>query len=327
MCRLSCSESAFCLHEDAVKLLTPGRGEVAGENLPENEEQRPRKRKIDEGGSINGSGTRFRSRSLSSSSSTSISTISTKISHSPTPSPEQAGLSRNWTSTRSPELGKRQRRFSSSSRSYSSEASSRRPENVRPRDNSRNTRRRRCSTSPESRGRERHHHNIAINDPPDHDRNSGRISRSSSILSASESSLNQRHRYRSEYGQRQGRKRQSSTSPASQTRGQKSQNKKSRRRTRSGSVSKGRSEGIRSRRSISPKDRLRQDDKHLDSSRNRRPPISYDTDRYGSGFRGSDRVESRHTMSARSVQPPRKERSLSPFSKRLALTQAMNMGK
>jgi len=48
-------------------------------------------------------------------------------------------------------------------------------------------------------------------------------------------------------------------------------------------------------------------------------------ERYGSSFRDGDQ----HSGEVRRERPPpvRKERSLSPFSKRLALTQAMNMGR
>lgn len=306
-------------------MLTLGRKGIANEKQPESEEQRQRKRKADEDRAMNGSGKR--SRSISSSSSASISTISTNISHSPTPPPERAGLSRNRTSTRNAELGKRRRRSSSSSLSYSSEASSRRLRIVRSRDNSRNTRRRRCSTSPDSRGRERHYQNDVKNDRPDHDRRSRRISRSSSISSASMSSMDQRRGYRPEYGQRNARKRQSSTSPDSQTRGNQFHSKRSHRRTQSSGESRDRSEVIRSRRSTTPGAGLLQDEKYPDSPQDRRPPISYDNGRYGSGFRGSDHVNPRPTTFAQSPRPPRNERSLSPFSKRLALTQAMNMGR
>ena len=306
-------------------MLTLGRKGIANEKQPENEEQRSRKRKADEDRLMNGS--RKRSISMSSSSSTSVSTISTKISPSSTHSPERAGLSRNRTLARNAELGKRRRKSSSSSRSYSSEASSGRLRYSCRRDNSRNARRRRCSTSPESRGRERHHHSNVIDDRPDRDRRSGRISRSSSIPSASESSLDQARRYQSGDRQRDARKRQSSPSPDSQTRGKKFHSKRSYRKTQSHGGSRDGSEVIRSRRSMTPRARLRQDEKYLDSSRNRDPPISYDNDRYGSSFRGSDRIESRPTAFDQSPRLPRKERSLSPFSKRLALTQAMNMGR
>lgn len=63
-----------------------------------------------------------------------------------------------------------------------------------------------------------------------------------------------------------------------------------------------------------------------------RPPIDRgnsflgDNDRYGSSARGRD-GDSRSERPQPNARPPRNERSLSPFSKRLALTQAMNMGR
>lgn len=59
----------------------------------------------------------------------------------------------------------------------------------------------------------------------------------------------------------------------------------------------------------------------------RRPEVySKDSGRFGSGARNGDQYigGTRHPPKS-PVQ--RKERSLSPFSKRLALTQAMNMGR
>ena len=57
----------------------------------------------------------------------------------------------------------------------------------------------------------------------------------------------------------------------------------------------------------------------------RRQSYSNDNDRYGSSAR--DRKENiRGTRLPPNALPQRKERSLSPFSKRLKLTQAMNMG-
>lgn len=304
-------------------MLTLDRKGITNEKQPEDEEQRAQKRKADEDGRVNRS--RKRSRSISSNSATSISTISTNLSRSPTLSLERADLPRNRTSKRNAEFGKRRRRSTSSSLSYTSEASSRRLRKVRPRDNSRNTRRRRCSISPDSRGRERPYHNNVIDDRPDHDRRSVRISRSSSISSASGSSVDQGRRHQSEDGERNANKRRSSVSPDSQARGKNFHSKRSNRRTQSRGESRDRSEVARRRRSMTPGARLRQDQKYLDSPpRNSGPHTSYDNDRYGSSFRGSDRIDSRHTQSTR---PLRKERSLSPFSKRLALTQAMNMGR
>ena len=55
------------------------------------------------------------------------------------------------------------------------------------------------------------------------------------------------------------------------------------------------------------------------------PRFSDDNDRYDSSFRASEFKDPR-SGGTRPPPPPRKERSLSPFSKRVALTQAMNMG-
>ena len=64
-------------------------------------------------------------------------------------------------------------------------------------------------------------------------------------------------------------------------------------------------------------------DQQLLRDRDRR--LSNNDDRYGSSFRDENHDDSRRT---KPPQPPplRNERSLSPFSKRLALTQAMNVG-
>lgn len=65
---------------------------------------------------------------------------------------------------------------------------------------------------------------------------------------------------------------------------------------------------------------------------NHRPSIdrghryAKDNDRYGGSARDQDE-NVRPTRPPPSAPPPRKERSLSPFSKRLLLTQAMNMGR
>ena len=306
-------------------MLTLDRRGVTNTKKPEYEEQRARKPKAVEDEVTNGSGKR--SRSISSTSSTSISTISTDLSHSPTPSPPRTSLSRNRTSTHNAELGKRRRRSSSSSLSYSSEVSSRRLRNVRSGDNSRNTTRRRFSTSPDSYVRERHNHGNFIEDRPDLLSKSSRISRSSSISTVSESSVNRRRRYRSQDGQRSPRKRQSSTSLDSQKRRKKFHDQSSHRRSQSRNRSRERTEFTRSRHSMNRGARLYQGEKYSNSPRNDGSQALNDCDWHGSSFRGSNRINSRSKTFAQSPQPPRKERSLSPFSKRLALTQAMNMGR
>jgi hypothetical protein len=271
-------------------------------------------------------GSRKRSKSMSSDSSTSVSTISTNLSRSRTPSLERAGIPQYKTSSRKAELGKRRRRSTSSSLSYMSEASSGRMRKGRTRDNSRHTRRRRCSISPDSRGRDMHYHNNVMDDRPDRDRRSRRISRSSTLSGTSETSFDQRRRRPSKDGARNVRYRRFSKSPDSRGRGIDYHDKTRQRRTQSRGESRDRSEVARSRRSMTPGDRLRGKQGHINSpSRNRGPHSSNDNDRYGSSFRGSDRDNLRATKFAQSPWFPRKERSLSPLSKRLALTQAMNM--
>lgn len=306
--------------------MTLRRKGTADDKRAHNEENRALKRKGDDNRTSNGSAKR--SRSISSSSSASISTISTNLSRSPTPTLKLADPPRHRTFTRNAELGKRRRRSISSSSSYTSEEFSRRLREGRTRDNSRNTRRRRCATSPDSRGRERHYQNNMMDDRPDHDRRSSRNSRSSSSSSTSESIMKQRRRQRSKVGDRNERKRWSLRSPDSPRRGKEFHSTRSHRRTQSRGESRDRSEVARSRRSMTPVDRLRQDQKYLNSPpRNRGPHLSNDNDRYGSGFRGSDHDNPRDSKGAQSSRPPPKERSLSPFSKRLALTQAMNRGR
>lgn len=301
---------------------------TADKQLRNDDEGRARKRKPD--GDRIPNELRKRSRSISSSSSTSVSTISTNLSRSASPSFEPADKSRDMTNSRNVELGKRRRRSKSSSLSYTSEASNVRLRNGHIRDNSRNTRRRRCSISPDSRGRERYHLQNMMDDRPDGERRTRRISRStsSSISNTSASSLHQRYRRQSAHGDRNTRNRRSSVSPDSRGRDKELHSKTSHRRTHSRSESRDRSEVARSRRSMTPGTLLRSKQKYLDSPpRDRAPRVPTDNDRYGSSFRGSDRDKSRAAKFAQSPQLPRKERSLSPFSKRLALTQAMNMGR
>jgi hypothetical protein len=319
MCLSSCFGSGHHVFVDIIYVLTLVRKDTAADKKPRNAEGRAQKRKADGDRIPNGS--RKRSRSMSSSSSNSVSTISTNLSRSPSPSFEPAGKSRDMTTSRNVELGKRRRRSRSSSLSYTSEASSVRLRNGHIRDNSRNTRRRRCSISPGGRGRERYHHQNMMDDRPDGEGITRRISRSvsSSLSNTSASSFHQRHRRRSAHRDRNARNRRSSVSLDSRGRERELHGKISHRRTRSRSESRDRSEVARNRRSMTPGTLLRSKQKYLDSPA--------DNDRYGSSFRGLDRDNSRAAKFASSPRLPRKERSLSPFSKRLALTQAMNMGR
>jgi hypothetical protein len=50
-------------------------------------------------------------------------------------------------------------------------------------------------------------------------------------------------------------------------------------------------------------------------------------ERYGTSFKSNDRYAGTPSHERRSMRASQTERSLSPFSKRLALTQAMNAGR
>ena len=77
---------------------------------------------------------------------------------------------------------------------------------------------------------------------------------------------------------------------------------------------------------MTPGARSRQTSRHSEfSSAKTRGSRSFnDNDRYGSSLRRSGQNDSRASRFAKSSQQSPNERSLSPFSKRLALTQAMN---
>ncbi|MCJ1351327.1 MAG: hypothetical protein MMC33_001311 [Icmadophila ericetorum] len=150
---------------------------------------------------------------------------------------------------------------------------------------------------------------------------------SSSSRSYSSSSSDY-HRRSSTKGQdRNTRRRRVSVSPATRGRERENNGRRSNRRTRSRSDSMDRGHVARNRNSITPSVRS-----NHDRDRGRGPPLrengrryTNDDDRYG----GGREREPRDDMARR--QPPPiskpKERSLSPFSKRLALTQALNMGR
>ncbi|MCJ1427059.1 hypothetical protein MMC29_004962 [Sticta canariensis] len=285
---------------------------IADEQLAKNEEERGRKRKAGENGHRNI--LRKRSRSISSYSSTSVSTISTNLSRSPHPSakdnkPKLGGLPLDSAETR-----KRRRSSTRSSMSYSSNSSVDKERREHFRDAGRNIRRRRASTSPDHRGR---------------DRNQSSVSSSSHT---SESSFGRRRRDRSINGDFKTSRRRSSISPDPRGRDVNFYGKRSNRRTRSRSYSRDRSSVARNRQSMTPAapprwDRGQRTPRHSeDLARDRGPRYSNDNDRYGSSFRGSDQDNPRTARPIRRSQPESKARSLSPFSKRLALTQAMNMG-
>lgn len=305
--------------------LTIFRKGVADEQLAKRERERGHRQKVDEYTHLDGS--RKRSRAVSSnSSSSSISTISTNLSRSPLPL-KFTEAKHETTNSSHAGLGKRRRRSTSSSMTYTSESSveKRRPD--RSSNGGRNTRRRRSSMSPNIRGRDRSQ-DRTVNKGRIDDQKRRQNSRSSSISCSSDTSFETNRRRRTRDNQDHRENFRSSISPDSRGRDRNYFGKRSNRRTRSRSYSRDRSRVARNRHSMTPGAPPRQIKRHseLSPAKTRGSWSFNDNDRYGSSIRGSGRDNSRAPRSAKFSERPPKERSLSPFSKRLALTQAMNIG-
>ena len=318
---------AFALILEGI--LTILRKGIADEELAKNEALRSRKRKVKEYPGSNGPHTR--SRSISSSSSTSISTISTNLSRSPTsrrtnrhdakvyhdsPKHTQALFSQD-------PVHKRRRSSSMSTTSYISGSSIDKRRKYR----SREAEYLRHSSLHE-KGGEPHERK---SNPP---RSTGKRRRSFSSSSSSytsDSSHEGRRRDVSMSEHRNTRRRRSSISPERRGRNRNHDGRnKGRMRSRSDSID--RSQVARNRHSMTPGRLDRRDRSSIRSRmqgqrslRDYDRRVSNDDDRYGSSFRDENHDKSRRAKPPRPPSP-RKERSLSPFSKRLALTQAMNMG-
>lgn len=292
---------------------------VADEELGKKKAERGRKRKLEDDGYSNGPGER--SRSVSSYSS--VSTISTNKARSL--SPEMGGRGHTGQSQLMSGLemtGKR-RSSPSSSMSYTSD-----PDTTRRAYRTKYQANRRAS--PHESGRRG---SEALRERNGNRRRSPhRWRRSASVSYTSSSSYDKPQKKRSPSRDGGGkRRRRASRSPEDRGRERDSDGpRRSSRRTYSPSESRDRSEVTRHRKSMTPGFPSK-----LDGATRPHPShgrtISYedDHDRYG----GSSRVgrdESFHKQNRASEKrppPQRKERSLSPFSKRLALTQAMNMGR
>lgn len=287
---------------------------VADELLARKEEERGRKRKADTDEHMDG--LRKRSRSTSSYSSNSVSTISTNISRSS--SPKLADLRHTGQSQvfSNLEVDRKRRRSRSSSVSYTSDSSHGRRRKGRPQGIGDDEYSRK---GPGERDARREHTWFRF--------------RSRSRSYGSQSSTDKRRKKSTHSETRVKRRRHSSRSPVDRGRDRDFNSNRGSRRTRSPSDSRDRSEVIRNRKSMTPGLPARQSSKLDNGSRwsehhsniDRRQSYSNDNDRYGSSAR--DRTETiRGTRPPPNALPQRKERSLSPFSKRLKITQAMNMG-
>ena len=125
------------------------------------------------------------------------------------------------------------------------------------------------------------------------------------------------NRDRSGSGGKGKRRRHASRSPGDRGRGRDNYDKKASRATHSPTGSRDRSRTARYRKSMTPGLGPYADERENDY-RSDRKPISYD------GGRTSRGNESRRLSEN---QPPPRQRSLSPFSKRAALTREMNFGR
>lgn len=266
-------------------------------------------------------GSRKRSRSTSSSSSNSVSTISTNLSRSS--SPKLAGLRHTGQSQvfSDLEVGRKRRRSRSSSISYTSDSSHDRRRKDRPQE----------IGIDRSGGKKSSKLDAGRPLGPEHKQRGYPRSRSRSMSYDSRSSADKRRRKSSQTETRGKRRRHSSRSPVDRGRDRDFNSNRGSRRTRSPSESRNRSEVVRNRMSMTPGLPTKQESGHDNGSRwpgkvDRRQSYSNDNDRYGSSARdrGENLKENRPPPSA---LHQRKERSLSPFSKRLRMTQAMNMGR
>ncbi|KAB8068141.1 hypothetical protein BDV29DRAFT_162672 [Aspergillus leporis] len=237
---------------------------VADDLLAKREEERGRKRDIDESEPLDRRGQASkRARSASSHSASSVSTISTSRSHSRSPPRRDGYAARSGPDRTEPTSSHhsrlRKRRYSDSSSGHSDSYSHGERERTRSRSSKwtgdRNTRRRRRESSPEERGRAR---NLSLD------------------------------------GSRRGR-------------------------TRSRSI--GQSRIPREKRSVTP-DAMHERNYSGTNPRDNPSHSDHSDGRYNRGHNERPERNGRHH-----VPQPRRERSLSPYSKRLALTQAMNVSR
>ncbi len=268
------------------------------------------------------------SRSRSSYSSTSVSTISTNLSRSPRSSTKDTKLqSRGLPLSSTENRGNQKRRRSStrSSMSYTTCSSFSKQGRNHSRELGRNIRRRRASRSPNSRGRDRNHSRRRPEKKMGGSYKRRRDSVSSSSSHSSASSFERKRRDRSRDENFPTGHHHSSISPDSRGRDRNFYGKRSNRRSRSHSYSRDRSQVARNRQSMTPGAPPQwnggRNTPKISDALTRDRGYRNDNDRYGGSFRGSNRG---NPGTAHFSQPRRKERSLSPFSKRVALTQAMN---
>ena len=270
---------------------------------------------------------RKRSRSLLS---TSVSTISTNLSRSPSPKHISHGHTGQSQSLANLEVDRKRRRSPSTSMSYTSESSHGKVQRVRSRSPDNISRRWKSPVNPNVHRRERDQRRGSRDRATGQEPRRRAYSRSRSASYASDSSFEDYRRRPTHRENRGKRRRHCSRSPDDRGRDRDVEVNRGSRRTKSPYESRDRSQVIKNRKSMTPGIPSRRAEETR--GHNNRPSIdrgehyAKDNDRYG----GSARDQGENARPARpppSAPPPRKDRSLSPFSKRLLLTQAMNMGR
>ena len=288
---------------------------IADEELAKKEAERGRKRKLEDDGSSNAS--RKRSRSVSSYSS--VSTISTNRSRSVSLDPAGRGLTGQSQLMSGLDLAGKRLRSRSSRMSYTSDR-----EGAKVKNDSRYQKSRRSSSGSSDRRNPR-----ARQDRNGNRRRSPYNKTTTRSLSCSPDSSHDARRRKRSPVKDGGAKRRRRASKSPDDRGRERDfdgPRRSSRRIYSPSESRDKSEVTRHRKSMTPGYLSKPDGASKgETSYRRRASYEDDHDRYGGSSRYRD--ESFHKRKRENAHgPKRKERSLSPFSKRLALTQAMNMG-
>ena len=281
---------------------------IADAELARREGDRNLKRKADDDGDFKSS--RKRSRSISSYSSSSVSTISTNLSRSS--SPRRASETHTGQSQMLSGLYVNRKMRRSRSASIPSTESSHE-------DNRRKHAQDFSNYDHKGRGR-----SVRGADRTNRHRPNLR-----SVPYASDSSSDNKRKRQPQEVNRSKRRRRASRSPIDRGRDRDVFGKRATRRTWSRSESRDRSEVVRNRKSITPRVARIDDGLILP---NHRPPIDHgdnysrDNDRYGRSARFRDEnIKGGWQQSDVHARNSRIQRSLSPFSKRLALTQVMNM--
>ena len=291
------------------------RGGVADAELAKKKAERGRKRKAGE--DADESYSKKRSRSILSDSSDSASTISTDLSHSPSRRVIDGVHTGQSQLLSTLGLDRKRRRSRSISSSYTSHSS--RSEPLRGQSHDR----------VEDGALQRENGVSGADKVIGTDRRHRRHSRYSFVSSNSEMSGDGRRVGASNGADRSKRRRHSSRSPVDRGRDRALDRKQPNRRTRSPLESRDRSQVARARKSMTPALSRRDDGSiHEDYARIANPGNIISTDNHH--FENSSHGRPDHIRSDRQqpdAQHQRDRRSLSPFSKRLVLTQAMNMGR